>query len=83
MVQGPGVQKTFRLSSRTPEQFNVMPRTKIQIKMNKQQFYIKAMAFSLKISQKATIMSLKTLFLLLIINSKISNVSFKTINKNT
>ena len=27
MVQGPGVQKTFRLSSRTPEQFNVMPRT--------------------------------------------------------
>ena len=28
MIQGPGVQKTFRLSSHTPEQFNVMPRTK-------------------------------------------------------
>ena len=27
LVQGPGVQKTFRLSSHTPEQFNVMPRT--------------------------------------------------------
>ena len=27
LVQGPGVQKTFRLSSRTPEQFNVIPRT--------------------------------------------------------
>ena len=29
MVQGPGVRKTFRLSSRTPEQFKVMPRTLI------------------------------------------------------
>ena len=27
MVQGPDVQKTFRLSSHTPEQFKVMPRT--------------------------------------------------------
>ena len=27
MVQGPSVQKTIRLSSHTPEQFNVMPRT--------------------------------------------------------
>ena len=27
LVQGPGVQKTFRLSNHTPEQFNVMPRT--------------------------------------------------------
>ena len=26
LVQGPGVQKTFRLSSHTPEQFNIMPR---------------------------------------------------------
>ena len=25
LVQGPGVQKTFWLSSHTPEQFNVMP----------------------------------------------------------
>ena len=30
MVQGPGVQKTFRLSSHTPEQFNVMPRTMLK-----------------------------------------------------
>ena len=30
LVQGPGVQKTFRLLSHTPEQFNVMPRTKDQ-----------------------------------------------------
>ena len=29
MVQGPGEQNTFRLSSHTPEQFNVMPRTEI------------------------------------------------------
>ena len=27
LVLGPGVQKIFRLSSHTPEQFNVMPRT--------------------------------------------------------
>ena len=32
LVQGPGVQKTFRLSSRTPEQLNVMPRTKKDLK---------------------------------------------------
>ena len=27
LFQGPGVQKTIRSSSHTPEQFNVMPRT--------------------------------------------------------
>ena len=27
LVRGLGVHKTFRLSSHTPEQFNVMPRT--------------------------------------------------------
>ena len=27
LVQGPGVQKTFRLSSHAPEQFNVMSMT--------------------------------------------------------
>ena len=27
LVLEPGVQKTFRFSSQTPEQFNVMPRT--------------------------------------------------------
>ena len=31
LVQGPGVQKTFRLSSHTQEQLNVMPRTMISL----------------------------------------------------
>ena len=32
LVQGPGVHKTFRLSSYTPEQFNVMHRAVFTIK---------------------------------------------------
>ena len=38
LVLGPGVEKIFRLSSHTPEQFNVMPRTiKLSVVINNQQ----------------------------------------------